>query len=460
MRAVASSRRGNDPALRPDAALDRDSGTAWLASTRDAKPALTISWPEEATVSRLRWEVAGTLAASKPSQLQIVAGGSRQTVTPDRDGWVTFKAVRTKQLQVVVTGINPLQTLDRASGFATVLPIGASEIAIPGADKYRLALKPYQPVRLACGFGPALVIGGAIVRTRVSGTADDVVHRTPMSVIPCDRVPTLPKGPIRLSLRANSLVEPQELVFHNADAPASKPAATTAAVSIVQQSPEHRLITVNSATVDQVLNVHENANPGWRAELDGKPLTPVRLEGWQQGWIIPAGAGGVVHLRFTPGNLYRALLIFGLLLLVGLVAVAFPGRRRRRRMAHRTRPDDEELSLPEAAHGRAYGLLGAAGMVLIGGFWGLGVLVGVLVAVRQRVPMRFLVSGAGALAGLGAALSINADEAGIFGTLSIASALVLAACMVVRLDAEGGRLLARTTRRVPRAKPRQRPEQR
>ena len=48
------------------------------------------------------------------------------------------------------------------------------------------------------------------------------------------------------------------------------------------------------------LQMYENANDGWKATLNGKKLTPLRLDGWQQAWLIPAGAGGTVKLEYEP----------------------------------------------------------------------------------------------------------------------------------------------------------------
>jgi arabinofuranan 3-O-arabinosyltransferase len=65
--------------------------------------------------------------------------------------------------------------------------------------------------------------------------------------------------------------------------------------------------------------------------LDGHQLTRTRVDGWQQAWIVPAGAGGVVSLEFTPDATYRTGLLAGAVaVLLLLVAVAWPVRRRRR----------------------------------------------------------------------------------------------------------------------------------
>ena len=50
------------------------------------------------------------------------------------------------------------------------------------------------------------------------------------------------------------------------------------------------------------------ANPGWTATLNGHRLTPVTLDGWQQAFVVPAGAGGRVAMTFTPATGYRWLL--------------------------------------------------------------------------------------------------------------------------------------------------------
>ena len=59
------------------------------------------------------------------------------------------------------------------------------------------------------------------------------------------------------------------------------------------------------------LQMYENANDGWKATLERPRLTPLRLDGWQQGWLVPAGAGGTVELSYDPGRHLRPGLIGG-----------------------------------------------------------------------------------------------------------------------------------------------------
>jgi hypothetical protein len=278
-------------------------------------------------------------------------------------------------------------------------------------------------------------------------------------------------------------------VFHLKSAIAPVPPATTLPTSLVEENSEHRIVTVDAAPADQVLIVHENQNPGWRATLNGHQLTTVRLDGWQQGWIVPAGQGGAIDLRFTPGNGYRLTLAIGFLLIILLMVIATTDRRMRRRLRRRRRsalvgesaaafaaaetlgsgPGSAPVATPAPAavvgaelreppppvtlrEGRSAWLdapLGVGAVLMIGGFWGLGALFGVLLAVRRQFTLRTVAAGFTALAGVGAAYSINADEKGFFGNLSIFSALVVVGCLVVGLDQAGGRMLTRVVNRLP-----------
>jgi arabinofuranan 3-O-arabinosyltransferase len=70
--------------------------------------------------------------------------------------------------------------------------------------------------------------------------------------------------------------------------------------------------------------VPESLNPGWVAHTSaGTRLTPVAVNGWQQGWVVPAGTSGAVTLTLAPNSLYRAGLAGGLALLPLLALMAW-----------------------------------------------------------------------------------------------------------------------------------------
>jgi arabinofuranan 3-O-arabinosyltransferase len=132
----------------------------------------------------------------------------------------------------------------------------------------------------------------------------------------------------------------------------------------------------------------------------GARLTPVAVNGWQQGWVVPAGDPGTITLIFASNSLYRAGLALGLALLPVLALLVLWRIRRRR-------PDDAP------AHPWAPGALAAVGVLaagaVIAGVVGAavaGAALGLRYGLRRRERERATVwLSAGGLILAGAALS-------------------------------------------------------
>ena len=101
------------------------------------------------------------------------------------------------------------------------------------------------------------------------------------------------------------------------------------AVKALTWTDSRRVLRVATAQ-SSYLEVAENYNAGWQAVLGGKALTPVRLDGWEQAWLLPAGSRGLVTLTYQPDRIYRDALFGGLALLAVVLAIALLPRRRRR----------------------------------------------------------------------------------------------------------------------------------
>ncbi|MET9853850.1 glycosyltransferase family 2 protein [Streptomyces sp. NPDC006450] len=78
----------------------------------------------------------------------------------------------------------------------------------------------------------------------------------------------------------------------------------------------------------RVLRIADRADPGWRATLDGKPLKARTLDGWAQGFELPAAAGELDLVHEDALTLTAWHWAQGLLALV-LLVMALPGRRAR-----------------------------------------------------------------------------------------------------------------------------------
>ncbi|WP_086778462.1 family 2 glycosyl transferase, partial [Streptomyces griseus] len=111
-----------------------------------------------------------------------------------------------------------------------------------------------------------------------------------------------------------------------------------ARVMITPASGEGEHIAVGSAAVEahseipsgepgRVLRIADAADPGWTATLDGKPLTRKTVDGWAQGFELPAN-GGRLDLTHDAPITHTAWIWSQAALLVVLVVMALPGRRR------------------------------------------------------------------------------------------------------------------------------------
>ncbi|OKI84598.1 family 2 glycosyl transferase [Streptomyces sp. CB02414] len=84
---------------------------------------------------------------------------------------------------------------------------------------------------------------------------------------------------------------------------------------------------VPSGPEGRVLRLADTAADGWTATLDGKPLTRTTVDGWAQGFELPA-SGGKLDVTYD-GPLTHTLWLWAQgLLAVVLVVLALPGRRR------------------------------------------------------------------------------------------------------------------------------------
>ncbi|MEV1068521.1 glycosyltransferase [Streptomyces sp. NPDC050263] len=85
--------------------------------------------------------------------------------------------------------------------------------------------------------------------------------------------------------------------------------------------------TVPDGSDDRVLRLADAVAEGWTATLDGKPLTPVTLDGWAQGFELPA-SGGKLDVTYDDPFTHTAWLWAQGFLALVLVVLALPGRRR------------------------------------------------------------------------------------------------------------------------------------
>ncbi|WP_165845572.1 alpha-(1-_3)-arabinofuranosyltransferase domain-containing protein [Streptacidiphilus pinicola] len=362
----------NLPQFQASNLVQATSFDGWIAAP-GTTPQLSYSWKGQRTLTELDLQPAGGLSAA-PLTVQLSSPAGDRTADVGADGKVAFAALRTDRVTVTFPRIQQVDTYEPITGSEVPLTLGLAKASFPAlGDLQQKQADPTTPFNLPCGQGPQLSIDGQTYPTSASGSLGALLSQQPVVVTLCStggRL-ALPAGTHRLdapgdapgaslALTDATIVGASERAAITASETApGTPVRTTGAWSWSQ---ENRSVTVAAGPAPAYLEVHENAAPGWSASLDGQTLQAVTLDGWQQGFLVPAGAGGVVHLTYTPQSWYVvALSVGGFLLLLVLAAAVWAGRRERSGgalAAVTERPAPGWIAGP---------LVGAAVLALVGG---------------------------------------------------------------------------------------------
>ncbi len=378
VRAVASSHVGREVAESALATVDGDSGTTWVATPRDNRPWLQVRWPEPVTLRSVRLAVDDRAAAAAPRSVTLLWGKGRslsRTVKLDHFGQADFPAFSTRSLRIVVESWHEAFSVDGQQGFP--LPPGVSGIEFNGRDDLT-GEQALEPLELSCGQGPQLTVGGDRIDTRARTTLETLMSGGSVEVEPCGRSRVaLPTGETVVSAEPSMLLRADALLLDDPDG-VVRPTVTQ--LDPGAWGPDRRTLVLPGRDQESLLVVAENQNAGWQATLDGKPLEPQRVDGWKQGWWVPAGDATGVELTYAPQGPYRAALLVGVL---GALAVAVLAARRRQPRHGR------HVDLPRLGAGEGSTvvdgalLVGAAGAL---GGWPGAVLALVCVAASTVLP--------------------------------------------------------------------------
>jgi arabinofuranan 3-O-arabinosyltransferase len=308
-RADGTSRITLDPAARPGAAYDGDPATAWLPAPGDQAPRLTLALGRMTTISGLSgadWTgVAGVALTTRT--------GERRSLT----GSGSFRPVRTDEVTL---------TFRRAITGDRVEPM-----AVRGFDLTGAPTRSTAPVRVDCGAAPAVVLDGQVRNLSIAAPVSDLLTLAPVRATTCGPAIEVAGGPHRMSSTATAALEVATAEVSSGRPPAAPPAR---AIRTLSWSDQHRVIDVAGGDKGY-LAMSEGYNTGWRATAYGRTLTPVRMDGWQQGWKLPPGGDTRVTLSFGPGRTQHGLLLGGLVAGLLVLALALLPVRRE----HRLRPD-------------------------------------------------------------------------------------------------------------------------
>lgn len=427
---TASSTRTTAVNGSPRAAFDRSLGTAWQAAADDERPTLTITLPERRTLRGLRLVNATGLNASSPLKVSVTAGDQRFTGYTDSRGLFRFDPVSTDTVRIAVDTAN--QARSRSALGETILPVGVSEVALIGADDLRQPLPKDALVRLPCGAGPDVVVDGrTAVQTAVTARVEQFQADALLPAEPCGDPVELAAGRHDLDVVSTQTFRPVVAFF----APPGYigPTGRPTSPAVIQWDDTHRRVDVVATDAARVLEVTENFNPGWAATVDGRLLEPVRVDGWKQAFVLPAGVGGEVTMDFTPDGGYRWGLLAGLIAVLVVLFLAIRPLKLAPLAATTSRPWP-----------RVSAVLIGLGVLLTLGLPGLAVLVVIAALLRGRVSLPAVAFG-GVLAAVAIAAVVGVRPQG-WASVAQGCALAVAWAAVLKSGLGGGRTSAPAVR--------------
>lgn len=378
------------------AATDGDPRTSWTASQSVVQyktgPTLTVTLPKATEVTGLRLTPSPSPLPTHPTVVAIDLGDGPQVrrLKAGDDSGAQTVSVRPRTTDTVrISLLDWDDVIDRtALGFDQLKPPGLAEVSVLGADGKPVAAADAarnrnRAIEIPCGQGPIIAVSGRFVQTSIRTTVSALLDGEPLAAKACDPAPiALPAGQQELLVSPGSGFIVDGVALAGPQAP-EIPTATTTPAQVSSWGPDRRVITVSRAPIARVLVVPESVNPGWVAHApDGVTLTPVVVNGWQQGWVVPAGEQGTITLSFPSNTLYRTGLAVGLSLLPLLALLALVPARRPPAAADPARP----WTVPVLA---GAGVLAVGGLIAgIGGLVVFGTALLVTYGLRHRHVLR------------------------------------------------------------------------
>ncbi|WP_197739922.1 alpha-(1-_3)-arabinofuranosyltransferase [Mycolicibacterium sp. P9-64] len=322
------------------AATDGDPRTAWTAQQNVVQyrtaPSLQVRLPAPTEVTALRLTPSASPLPAHPKMVAVDLGDGPQVRRIDPDGGAQTLPLRPRVTDTIKLSILDWDdVIDRtALGFDQLKPPGLAEITALDANGAPIAAADparnrARTISLPCGRGPIIAIAGQFVQTSVTTTVGALLDDQPIPAQPCQAAPiTVPAGEQEFLISPGPafIVDGVQLAGPLAG---QVRGATATPAKTGRWSSDHREVDVTASATARVLVVPESINPGWQAHApDGSTLTPVTVNGWQQGWVVPPGTSGPIVLEFASNTAYRIGLFGGLALLPLLALLAWlPVRR-------------------------------------------------------------------------------------------------------------------------------------
>ena len=335
-RASSSGHLAGDLPSRASSVLDGDATTAWTGRF-DTGPGqwLELTRPVPFEPGSIELDVVVDELHSTPAAVQVLVDGAGAGTfevglspapagtPPDTTATVTvpLPAAGTT-VRLVFAEVIERPTRDWYSNGLIALPVSVAEVRI--GDSRRLG--PPSDIDTGCR-DDLLLIDGRSVPVRITGSAADALARRELQVEGCDTAVLGPPESVIVTAPGSVTgIDIDQLVLSGPKRAPTAPAGA-GGVAAVRHGDTSYTVQVLDRDADRWLVLGQSHNRGWHATLDGADLgPPVVIDGFANGWLLPAGEAAAVELRWTPQRLVDWALRISLLAVAAAALIAWRGR--------------------------------------------------------------------------------------------------------------------------------------
>lgn len=334
-RASSSGHLAGDLASRASSVLDGDRTTAWTGRLGAGPPQwLELTRPARFEPGSIELDVVVDEIHSTPAAVQVLVdgadagtyelglSGAAAGAGPDSTATVTIPLARAgTTLRLVFVEVVERLTRDWYSNGFVALPVSLAEVRVGEGPR----LGPPADIDTGCR-DDLLTIDGRSVPVRITGTAGDALDRGALSVEGCAPVELgTPESLIRTAPGSRTGFDIDQLVLSGPQR--TLPPAGTGGVDAVRHRDTAYTVRVPGRDTVRWLVLGQSHNRGWHATVDGADLgPPAVIDGFANGWLLPAGADAVVELRWTPQRLVDWALRLSVLAVAAVALIAWRGR--------------------------------------------------------------------------------------------------------------------------------------
>jgi hypothetical protein len=262
---------------------------------------------------------------------------ARHTFPIKLDHPVTGKQI-TLAVESERAAVRDVETLDWFTDRPLVMPMGIVDLGIKGLEA------PPTPEQVDDRCRNDLVkVDGEAIGVSLQGTTADLLAGKPIDLVACDVEPVdLPAGStvLRTAEGRETGFDIDRLVLRSAAGGKASTAVGPLVDPETQQPRPDMKVTAQDRTSADIsvpkadeafwLVLGQSYNAGWHATANGKDLgAPTLVNGYANGWKVPAGTDIEIHVEWTPQKVVWAMIFTSLAFVVlALALVLWPRRRR------------------------------------------------------------------------------------------------------------------------------------